>query len=229
VGGSRWDDAGDPAAGQNGRVPKRATISVVGHGRARGAPDVCRVSLTATALRPSVGLALADAEATARRIRESLAAGGVAPADAATGTVTVRPEEDFSGPRGPRLLGYRAEHGIEIVLRDLATAGRLLGDAVAAGGDDVRLQGVEFALEDDAQLRGAARAAAWEDARRAGDQLAGLAGRPLGSVRSVDEGGGPHLPIRPRAMALAASAPEVGLQPGGVGVEVSLAVVWELD
>jgi hypothetical protein len=178
-----------------------------------------------------VALALADGEATARRIREALAAGGVAPADAATGIVTVHPEEDFSGSRGPRLLGYRAEHGIEIVLRDLDAAGRLLGDAVAAGGDGVRLQGVEFVLEDDAQLRGAARAAAWEDARRAADQLAGLAGRPLGPVRRVDEGGGGrHLPIRPRAMALAAaSGPEVGLQPGGIGVEVSLAVVWELD
>src|SRR4051794_19800672 len=104
-------------------MPKRATISVVGHGRARGAPDVCRVHLTATALRPSVALALADSEATARRIREALSAGGVAPADAATGTVSIQSEEDYSGPRGPRLLGYRADHGLAIVLRDLAAAG----------------------------------------------------------------------------------------------------------
>jgi uncharacterized protein len=192
---------------------------------------VCRVHLTATALRPSVAPALADSEATARRIREALAAGGVAPADAATGTVTIRPEEDYSGPRGPRLLGYRAEHGLEIVLRDLGSAGRLLGDAVAAGGDAVRLQGVEFALEDDAQLRAAARTLAWEDARRAGDQLAGLAGRSLGAVRSLDQGGGLDLPIRrPQAMAFAAEtrAPEVGLESGGVAVDVTLAVVWEL-
>jgi len=178
-----------------------------------------------------VGIALADSEATARRIRDVLAAGGVAPADAATRTVTVRPEEDYSGPRGPRLLGYRAEHGLEIVLRNLGAAGRLLGEAVAAGGDAVRLQGVEFALEDDAQLRSAARAAAWEDARGAAEQLAGLAGRSLGPVRSVDQGGGgPHLPIGSREMALAAAAaPEVGLESGGVGVDVSLVVVWELD
>jgi uncharacterized protein len=217
--------------GQNGRVPKRATISVVGHGRAQGVPDVCRVHLTATALRPSVALALADSEATARRVREALAAGGVAAADAATGTVTIRPEEDYSGSRGPRLVGYRAEHGLEIRLRDLAAAGRLLGDAVAAGGDAVRLQGVDFALEDDAQLRAAARAAAWEDARRAAEQLAQLAGRELAGVRRVDVGGGADVPIRrPRmaAFAAAAGAPEVGLESGGVVVDVTLAVVWEL-
>jgi uncharacterized protein YggE len=105
----------------------------------------------------------------------------------------------------------------------------LLGDAVAAGGDAVRLQGVEFTLEDDTQLRSAARAAAWEDARRAAEQLAGLAGRPLGAVRRVDEGRGVELPVRPLRMDFAASAaPEVGLQSGGVSVEVSLGVVWEL-
>lgn len=204
---------------------------MVGHGRVQGAPDVCRVHLTATALRPSVAPALADSEATARRIREALAAGGVAPADAATGTVTIRPEEDYSGPRGPRLLGYRAEHGLEIVLRDLGSAGRLLGDAVAAGGDAVRLQGVEFALEDDAQLRAAARTAAWEDARRAADQLAALSGRSLGAVRSIDQGGAPDLGVRRPQMAGFAAAtggPEVGLESGGVAVVVTLAVVWEL-
>jgi len=204
---------------------------VVGHGRAQGTPDVCRVHLTATALRPTVALALADSEATAARIRDVLAAAGVAPKDAATGTVSVRPEEDYSGSRGPRLLGYRAEHALEVVLRDLASAGRLLGDAVAAGGDGVRLQGVEFALEDDAELRATARDAAWRDAQRAAEQLAGLAGRALAAVRSVDEGGagGPRSrPGPPRAFAATAGGSEVGLEPGGVAVGVSLAVVWEL-
>lgn len=219
------------AGRHNGRVPKPPTISVSGHGRARGTPDVCRVQLTATALRPTVALALTDSEATAARIRQVLAAGGVAPQDAATGTVAIRPEEDYSGSRGPRLLGYRAEHTLDVVLRDLAAAGRLLGDAVAAGGDGVRLQGVDFALEDDAELRAAARTAAWEDARRAAEQLAGLAGRPLGAVRRVDQGVGPGLPVPPPRgkIAFAASAsPEVGLESGGVVVDVTLAVVWEL-
>jgi len=74
-----------------------------GQGRAHGAPDVCRVHLAATALRPSVAVALADGEATARRIREALAAGGVAPADAATGTVTDRLAQKSIGLPPPRI------------------------------------------------------------------------------------------------------------------------------
>jgi uncharacterized protein YggE len=217
--------------GHNERVPKRGTISVVGHGRAQASPDVCRVRMTATALRPSVSLALADSEAAAMRVRDALTAGGVGPADAATGGVSIRGEEDYSGQRGPRLLGYRAEHNLEIVLRDLAAAGRLLGDAVGAGGEAVRLEGVEFAVEDDAPVRVAARAAAWNDARRAASQLAELAGRALGPGRSVGQGGGGlPVPIRARmaGLAMAAAATEVGLEPGGVSVDVTLVVVWEL-
>jgi uncharacterized protein YggE len=189
---------------------------------------VCRVSLVATALRPTVGAALGDSEQATRRIREALAAAGVAAADAGTSSVSVHAEEDYSGQRGPRLLGYRAEHGLEVVLRDLASAGRVLGDAVAAGGEAVRLHGVSFVVEDDADLRARAREAAWTDALRAGEQLAALAGGALGAVRSIDEtvardGGGPR-PMAVRAAGIA----EIGLQPGAVDVRAALAVVWEL-
>jgi hypothetical protein len=214
---------------QNRAVTDSGTISVVGRGRAEGVPDLCRATLVATALRSSVAAALQESEAAARRIRAALAAGGVQPQDAATGGMNLRAEEDYSGQHGPRLLGYRAEHTIDVVLRDLAGAGRLLGDAVAAGGEAVRLQGVGFTVEDDAGLRERARSAAWADARRAGKQLASLASAPLGRVVSVDEGtgrGGP--PPRPMEARLMAASADMGLEPGAVGVEVQLAVVWEL-
>ena len=76
-------------------------------------------------------------------------------------------------------------------------------------------------------LREQARAAAWADALRAGEQLAGLAGTGLGSVRTIDETGGYGGPPRPMAARVMGAA-EVGLEPGGVGVQVALTVVWEL-
>jgi uncharacterized protein YggE len=201
---------------------------VWGQGRAVGAADVCRVALAATALRPTVAAALADSEQATRRMRDALTAAGVAREDTATSSVSVHAEEDFSGQRGPRLLGYRAEHELEVVLRDLTAAGRVLGEAIAAGGEAVRVRGVSFVVEDDADLRARAREAAWEDALRAGEQLARLAGGALGAVRSVNEtpagGGGGPVPMAARG----AGVVEIDLQPGGVGVRTTLAVVWEL-
>lgn len=200
----------------------------MGQGRAAGVADVCRVSLVATALRPTVGAALGDSEQATRRVREALAAAGVTAADAATSTVSVHAEEDYSGQRGPRLLGYRADHGLEVVLRDLTAAGRVLGDAVAAGGEAVRLNGVSFAVEDDADLRARAREVAWTDALRAGEQLAGMAGGALGAVRSISETpvrkGGGSRPMAARTEAVT----EIGLQSGDIDVRMALAVVWEL-
>ena len=201
---------------------------MVGHGRAAGAADVCRVALAATALRPTVAAALADSEQATRRVRDALSAAGVSGQNAATSTVTVQAEEDYMVQHGPRLVGYRAEHSLEVVLRDLPAAGRVIGDAVAAGGEAVRLRGVSFAVEDDAELRVRARAAAWADALRAGEQLARLAGGALGPVRSVTEthagdGRGP-VPMAARA----AGPAEIGLEPGDIDVGIALAVVWEL-
>ncbi len=200
----------------------------MGQGRAAGAADVCRVALAATALRPTVAAALADSEQATRRVRDALSAAGVSGQNAATSTVTVQAEEDYMVQDGPKLVGYRAEHGLEVVLRDLASAGRVIGDAVAAGGEAVRMRGVSFAVDDDAELRAQARAAAWADALRAGEQLAGLAGGALGTVRSVTEthagdGRGP-VPMAARAAGLA----EIGLEPGDIDVGIALAVVWEL-
>lgn len=213
-------------------MPEPGTISVVGQGRAQGTPDVCRVDLTVGLTRPSVAAALADGEAAVRGVRSALTAGGVDVRDTATGSVTVRRELDYGSAKNePRLVGYAAEHSLQVVLRDLAAAGRLLGEAVVAGGDAVQLQGVQFAVEDDAALRSEARAAAWADAVRTATQLAELAGRSLGAVLGIDTAGRPrHL----EAVLFSGggngsrTSAEVGLVAGSVAVDVTLAVVWEL-
>lgn len=206
----------------------RGTIGVTGCGTASGAPDVARVLLTATALRPSLTEALAASEDAARRVRTALAATGVAAQDAATRGLAANAEYEYDGHR-QQMSGYRAEHRLALTLRGVTTAGRVLGDALAAGGDDVRLEDVSFRVEDDAALRELARAAAWADAVGRASQLAGLAGRELGPVEQVVEGGsgaGPEPRIR-AAMAMSESA-DLGIEAGAVSVSVSVSVVWAL-
>lgn len=202
----------------------------MGTGRATAAPDVVRVRLTATALRPTVAAALADSEAAARRLRVALDRLGVAAEDATTLTLSVTAEQVWTEQQGSRITGFRSDHELSVTLRDLALSGRILGEVLVAGGDDVRLGGVEFVVEDDAPLRVAARERAWHDALARATQLAALAGRRLGAVQELTEQSGfmPG-PIVPMARMALASAPEVGVNPGAVGVEVSLSVQWAID
>jgi uncharacterized protein YggE len=208
-----------------------SVISVGGTGRASAAPDVMRVRLTATALRPSVAAALAASEMSVTGIRAALTAAGVMAADASTLGLAINAEQVWTEQQGPRTVGYRSEHQLAVSLRDLAAAGRVLGEALAAGGDDVRLDGVSFEVDDETPLRERARAAAWADAERRARQLATLAGRTLGEVREITEQSGvapgPIVPMMAKRDAMAAV--EVGVQPGSVGVEVTLAVQWALS
>jgi uncharacterized protein len=204
-------------------------ISMVGVGRAIAAPDVVRIRLTATAVRPTLAAALADSEAAAQRVRSALAGLGVPPADATTQGLSVQAEQTWTEQEGSRVTGFRSEHELAITVRDLAATGRVLGEILAAGGDDLRLGGVEFAIEDDAELRESARTMAWWDAHAKASQLAALAGRRLGVVEQISEqtgySPGPVVPMR----MMASSAKEVGVEPGTVGVEVSVSVQWALD
>lgn len=205
-------------------------ISVSGAGRATAPPDVMRVQLVASALRGSVAEALAASEQAASAIRAVLAGAGVAAADARTVGLSIHAEQVWDQGGTPRTTGFRSEHRMSLALRDLAVAGRVLGDALAAGGDDLRLESAGFEIEDDAPLRERARAAAWADAADRAAQLAALAGVSLGPVHTIaEQSGAMPAPMPMMAMKRELDAgTAVGVEPGMVGVEVGLAVQWRL-
>jgi uncharacterized protein len=215
--------ARDPAA------PAGSTVTVTGLGCASAPPDAVRVRLTATALRPTLAAALGDSEEAARRVRAALAGVGVDVADATTQGLSVHAEQSWTADEGSRVTGFRSEHELAVTLRDIPGAGRVLGEVLVAGGDDVRLYGIDFVVEDDAALRAGARDLAWADAHARADQLASLAGRRLGAVRTVVEGDGPTTRPEPVVHAMMAGGdPQPVVEPGAVGVQVTLTVCWEL-
>jgi uncharacterized protein YggE len=206
-------------------------IVVTGTGRAGAEPDVVRVRLAISVRRPSAAAAVADADAGVRRVRAALAAIGVPAGDTGTQGLSVNAQLEWNEQVGQRITGFQADHEMLVTLRDMGAVGRVLGELLAAGGDDVRLHGVDFAVEDDEPLLARAREAAWWDALARANQLATLTGRRLGAVEQVVESGapgpgpGPALFARDAALAVAA----VDVRPGSVGVEVTLSVRWAID
>jgi uncharacterized protein YggE len=205
-------------------------IAVTGIGAAAGRPDVVRAQLTATAIRPKLADALSAAEAAAGRVREALARFGLTGEDAATFGLSVTAEEVWREGKGSHITGFRADHTMALTVRDVAAVGSVLGQVLVAGGDDVRLGGVEFAVEDEAALRAQAREAAWADALARAGQLAELAGVGLGPVAEIEERVAGYGPPRPMMAMRAEMAPaaDLAVEPGRVGVSVSLDVRWAL-
>jgi hypothetical protein len=98
-----------------------------------------------------------------------------------------------------------------------------------AGGDAARIEGLSYALENDAEVQAEARAAAFADARRRAGQYADLVGRELGEVLWVRENVSAPAPMPYGAADEAAgSGGSLPLQPGSTAVTVTAEVRWSL-
>jgi uncharacterized protein YggE len=207
--------------------PAQQGVVVGGLGKVSGTPDVLRLQLGVEVRRADVSQALRDANSIQNKVRAAVRRNGVDAKDVQTSDVSLYPSYDNNGKPN----GYVVSESMTVKLRDLSRAGRTVGQAVEAGGNAARVQGVSFALEDNAALLEKARDAAYADAKRKASRYAELAGRPLGQVELVDEqvpqG---EQPVMYDRLAAGASAKDsaVPVDPGQSQVSVSVTVRWSL-
>jgi len=101
---------------------------------------------------------------------------------------------------------YTASNSVEVTIRNLDGAGKVLSAATAAGAN--QLYGLRFELEDLAPVQAEARKKAVEDARARAERLAQLSGVKLGPAISIIEmDGGGSGPVPMMAMAKMDAAP----------------------
>ncbi|AQA20904.1 hypothetical protein BTZ20_2564 [Rhodococcus sp. MTM3W5.2] len=130
--------------------------------------------------------------------------------------------------QGQQVVGYIASTALSVTLRDLSDPGRVIADCVGAGGDDVRLGGLELGIADQAGLLSQARDAAFADALAKATQYAGLSGRELGKVVEVSEDvDSPPMP-RPMVRAMKASADAMPIERGETELSATVRVRWTL-
>ncbi len=192
-------------------------VTVTGSGWADAAPDVAVVSIGVECRRDTVEAAYAAAGSALAAVTAALRGQGVAPADLRTAGLNVRAEMVWREGEGQRVAGYVAASTLAVQLRDVAAASRMISEATAAGGNDVRLNGLTFSISDPSAVKERARAAAWEDARAAAAQYAALASATLGSVLSVSELPAGQGPIPVAGIQRMAAAESVSVEPGKTG------------
>ena len=200
----------------------KRTGQVIGSGRSEANPDVVRLAVTAAATRDSMSEASTAATEATARVRAALASAGITGAAAVTQAVRFEPE--WRGDGQPQR--YTARQTIGVLSRDVAGAGDLVTALVEAGGNEVAIDQLVFAVSDHGPLDAAAREAAFADARARAEQYATLAGVSLGAVLTVVEGGGGAMPVF-RAAKMEADAGGMALESGAVSVETFVTVTWE--
>lgn len=204
------------------------TVTVSGSGTAEAAPDLLTVSIGVECRRDDVGAAYAAAGRAAAAISAVLREHGVPDPDITTSGLNVRAEVVWKEGQGQMVTGYVASSVLAVRLRDVPGSSDVIAGAVAAGGNDVRLNGLELGFADPAAVTAQAREAAWQDALAAARQFALLAGAELGPVVSVTQQPGPPGPIPVAKMQRAMAADSVGIEAGQSSVSATVGVVWEL-
>jgi len=201
------------------------TIDVAGHGEVEGTPDVMTVTMGVQTADPSAQAALARNNERATALISALKAHGVAKDDIQTVDLNVSPTFDDHF----HVTGYSASNTVTAKLRDLARAGSVIDAAALTAGEDVRLQGVSFSIDNTSALVAKARADAVKDAIAQAKQLASAAGVTLGPIRTIDDTGtNVPSPVSFGIGNSASSAAAVPVEPGSQQLSVDVTVVFDI-
>ena len=202
-------------------------IVVSGTGVASGEPDLALINLGVQVLSPSVGEALDTANGSLESILGVLADHNVDEKDTQTRYFNINTQYDYSSDGAPTVTGYQVTNELSVKVRNLDSLGELITDVVETGGDPVRVNGTNFAIEDTAALEDEALALAVEDAKARAERMAELSGVELGDLVAVSQGGSGALDF-PAAFAEASMARSVAtpIRTGDLEVTVSIQAVF---
>jgi uncharacterized protein YggE len=210
------------SAGAAVAATRSRTITVVGTGVVRGTPDVADLVLGVSGRAGSAAEVMARIADRAQKVIDALHDAGVSDDDIQTADLSVQPVFDDDG----NVKGYEASNTVSVHIHDLSKAGAIVDAAAANAGDDIRVQGISFSIDDDSTLLAAARTKATKRARAQAEQLASGADVEVGEVRSITEATS-SMPIAYAGDA-AEKAASTPVMPGSQTLSVQATVVFAI-
>lgn len=206
------------------------TIAVTGEGTAEAVPDLLTLTLAVEARRDAAGTAYDDAGEVASAVADALRRHGVAEHDLRTSGLNLRAELVWAENQGQRVTGYVASSTLVARVSPPSAAAVAISAAVAAGGDNLRINGIEQGFTDSSAIAAQAQEAAWREAEAKAARFAALAGARLGQVLSIEQLPERGLPVPMMGdMKRAVAAQGVAIETGSVAVSASVLVRWELE
>jgi len=200
------------------------SITVSGHGEVELTPDALRLELSVEVSAIGAADALTAARTTMADLRRAVTGMGVAAADQQTSAFNLWQRHDKHGHPN----GYQASESLSLLLRDPTTIDVVLTVAGEAAGDRLRVGGLGFTVLDPGPARDDARRLALREAERVARVYADAAGRTLGHLVSLAEGGARVVGRRSSPMdAVALSSG--GMEPGTQRITVGVTAEWRLD
>lgn len=233
--------AAAPAAAGKYQAPNsiqpETTLSISAEATINREPDIAYINAGVQEERPTASEAMQAQAQSMTGVFEALEAAGVAKKDMQTSNFSLWPRYDYietkqkdGTSRGEqRLAGYTASNQLTVKVRDLDNLGSTLDSLVKAGGNT--FNSLNFALDDDSEVRDEARRKAMTDAIERAKLYADAAGLRVLRIVTVSESGNynPPMPmVRMSAMAKAEDSYSTPTAGGEVGYTATVNVTFEL-
>ncbi|CAN5843765.1 SIMPL domain-containing protein [soil metagenome] len=203
------------------------TIRVQGRAIADVVPDVATVTMGAQYTAPKADEALDTVSKKTDSIIRILKAAGITERDIQTSSLSVWPQY---GGEGEQITGYQASNTVTVRTTDLDGLGGLIDQVSKEAGDQFRLDGIAFSVDDPDTALADVRADAVANAKTKAGQFVTGEDLEVGDIRTIIESGS-EPPIAYDEMTMAAGdlrAAEVPIEPGSQELVVNVTVVFEL-
>jgi hypothetical protein len=208
-------------------------IWVNGTGKVTAVPDVAIVRVGVEAQQPSVAEAQAQAAAAMDKVMQALESQGVAEKDIQTQYFNIQKISRWDNEKDEEYVtGYRVTNTVTAKVRDVENAGVVIDAVATAGGDQTRIDGISFTVDDPQPYYVEARAQALGYAKEKAQQLADVAGVKLGTPTYISEN--TYMPTSnyvSRDMAMEA-APAAGvttsISPGEIEITTNVQVAYAI-
>ena len=213
---------------------QQSGIWVTGEGEAIAVPDIATLRLGVEAQAETVDGAQAEAAEAMDGVMTALKDNGVAEKDIQTRYFSVHQVTRWDRDEDEEIvLGYRVTNTVTAKIRDIEEVGTIIDAVIEAGGDLIRINNIEFSVDDPSVYYREAREEAMADAEAKAEQLAKAAGVRLGTPTYVSESTYMTSPIFPRAAMEAVPAPgiemaETPISPGEMEIRTTVQVAYSI-
>ena len=203
-------------------------VTITADGSVKVVPDAVRMNATVSIISGTSKEAQAQVSKTSAAVRAALVAAQIDKKDIATQSITVYPEYNYTQESGSKLIGYRSSQSFAIIIRNAANAGDIVDSVVAAGGDNLQINGVTPFVLDSTKAAESARSVAVKNAKSKAVSYAKLLGVKLGKVTYIVENYAPaSYPVQ-SMLGKAEDAMSTVVDLGQQDVTVSVTVRWAL-
>ena len=210
-----------------------STVTVTGTATATAVPDIVRLTIGVSVTQTAVSDAFDAVARLSTALTETLHARGVRGADLTTAGLSVHPQTHWSDGGRQETTGFTASTTFRVVLRELEpeaanSPAAVIAACVSVGGDAIRLDGLEFDLDDRSDLATRARELAWTAAESKARQFADLADKDLVDVLEVLVDFDQIVPMRGRVAAMKADSAPIAVERGEIEESISVRVRWAM-